>query len=176
MKSILIAASIMAVCAASVRAENLFIMPDGSMDSMPQRGMQVYEPPATKYQASLDISTENPAHGTGALRVECEQGVYVSISFPMSTARNTGRARVYLRGDLVDAEEVTIGVQSFTMDGGFNSVSLIPVIDAKARIGAEWQHYTFDLKRDPDATHWQLSFILRGPGVLWIDHLEEVTD
>jgi hypothetical protein len=94
----------------------------------------------------------------------------------MSNARSTGRVRLYLRGELTDAEQVTIGVQSFTMAEGFKSVSLIPVIDAKARIGTDWQHIAMDVKRDEAATHWQLSFVLKGPGVLWIDHLEEVVE
>jgi len=176
MKNIIVAAFALVAYASATHAADLFVMPDGSMDSMPERGIQIYEPPATKGQASLSISTDTPARGTGSLKVECEPGVYVSISFPMSTAKDTGRARVYLRGDVADAEQVTIGVQSFTMDGGFKSVDFVPVMDAKARIGTEWQHITFDLRRHAAATHWQLSFILKGPGVLWIDHLEEVTN
>ncbi len=168
--------SILAIGTSLAHASSLLILPDGSMDRMPERGIQIYEPPATKGQASVSISTDTPARGTGSLKVECDGDVYVSISFPLSTAQNAGRVRVYLRGDVADAEEITIGVQSFTMAGGFQSVSFFPVIDARTRIDTEWQHFTFDLNRHDAATHWQLSFILKGPGVLWIDHLEEVAD
>jgi hypothetical protein len=176
MKHYLIAVCLALAGSSTALAADLFILPDGSMDTLPEKGMQVYEPPATKGQAAISISTENPARGTGALKIACDSGVYASVSFPMSTARTTGRARVYLRGELTEADQITIGVQSFTMAGGFKSVSLVPVMDAKARIGTDWQHITFDLKRDEAATHWQLSFVLKGPGVLWIDHLEEVVE
>ncbi|HMO50830.1 MAG TPA: hypothetical protein PKE26_00725 [Kiritimatiellia bacterium] len=174
MNKIIIAASVLMAYASATHAANLFVMPDGSMDSMPTKGMQIYEPPATKGNAAIAISTDNPAHGTGALKVECESGIYVSISFPMNNAIKTGRASVYLRGAISNAETVTVGLQSFTMDGGFKSVDFVPVMDAKNRIGTDWQKFTFDLERDSRATHWQLSFILKGPGILWIDQLEEI--
>ncbi len=163
-------------CSSATLAADLFVLPDGNMDSLPTKGMQVYEPPATKGQATVAVDTANPARGSGSLKIACDSGEYVSVSFPMSNTRTTGRARVYLRGELTNAEQITIGVQSFTMAEGFKSISLIPVLDAKARIGTDWQHLTVDLKRDAAATHWQLSFVLKGPGVLWIDHLEEVVE
>ncbi len=152
-------------------ADLLFKTDEPSLDVQPTRGMVVYHPPQAEVRATVRIVNERTAKGPGCLEIDCPAGGYVSVSFPLRDDQTKGTVRFFLRGEVAGARELFIGVQNFTMDGGFKTVSAVPLVFAK-NVDAKWTAIELPVARDPAATRWQLTFAVRGEGRLWIDQLE----
>jgi hypothetical protein len=170
MKPSIIVTAVLTLTLGQIRAGGLLALPEGSMEELPSTGMVVFEPDDSKEKATVSISKEDPADGEGSLEIKAPEGAYVSVSFPMSHTAAEGRLRFSLRGEVQPSDEFFVGVQSFTMDGGFKSVAFKPLVFPK-QIGAGWRAFEFEVARDPAATHWQLTFAFKGPGRIAIDNL-----
>lgn len=163
-------ALVLAFAGSAASADVLFKTAETSLDAMPGAGMAVYQPPQAAAKAVVKISTERPAKGAGCLEIACPAEGYVSVSFPLRDEQTRGVVRFQLRGEVDEARELFVGVQNFTMDGGFKTISAVPRVFAK-EVGGQWRSFELQIERDPAATRWQLTFAVRGPGRIWIDEL-----
>lgn len=144
---------------------------DPSFDTMPTSGIAKFTSPAAEQALSLRISSENPHSGDGCLEISLPVEAYASVSFPLQNQSESESLQFSYRVEIGDESEVKIGIQSFTMDGGFKSVDFRPLI-APIQMGLEWRTFRGRIERAEGATHWQISVAINGPATVWLDQME----
>lgn len=144
---------------------------DPSFDTMPTTGLVIHKSPAAEDALEVKIASDNVHEGSGCLEIALPVKAYASVSFPLQQNSRVMDIQFAYRVEGEEDSVVTIGVQSFTMDGGFQSVDFRPLMSAE-QMGAQWQVFRGRIQRAEGATHWQISVSINGPATVWLDQLE----
>jgi len=144
---------------------------DPSFDTMPRTGMVVHTSPEAEDALEVKIASDNVREGNGCLEIALPVPAYASVSFPFQQSAQAMDLQFAYRVETSGEGEIKIGVQSFTMDGGFKSVDFKPLMSPE-QMGTDWKVFRGRIERAEGATHWQLSVAINGPATVWIDQLE----
>jgi len=156
---------------AGLHAQNLLTLPDPSFETMPEAGMTIHTSPEAEEALTVQVVEDGAHEGMGCLEIALPANAYASVSFPLDKDFTTGAVAFAFRGELAEGAEVKIGVQSYTMAGGFQSVEFKPMLTV-GQITESWQVHRQAIERAEGATHWQISVAITGPATIWIDALE----
>ncbi len=167
---LLIAAAVTAIAATS-HAEPGTSLDDPSFDTMPKAGISIHKSPEAEQALVVETVSDNPHEGSGCLKISLPVAAYASVSFPLRQESQAMDIEFAYRVEASPEAVVKIGVQSFTMAGGFRSVDFKPVV-APGQYGPEWKVFRGRIERAEGATHWQLSVAINGPATVWLDRLE----
>ncbi len=162
---------LLAASLGGLHAQNLLSLPDPAFETMPEAGMAVHKSPEAEESLTVRVIDEGAHEGMGCLEIALPAKAYASVSFPLDKDFATGAVAFAFRGELAEGAEVKIGVQSYTMAGGFQSVDFKPMLTAE-QITESWQIHRQAIERAEGATHWQISVAITGPATIWIDALE----
>jgi hypothetical protein len=151
-------------------AQNLLQIADPSFETLPESGMVVHKSPEA--QEALEINTtEGGMDGQNCLEISLPVAGYASVSFPLGRSTDTASLQIAYKGELEEGSDVKIGIQSYKMENGFESVDFKPLF-ASSQITPSWQVHKQLIQRTEGASHWQLSIGIKGPAKVWIDGLE----
>lgn len=143
---------------------------DPSFDSMPEAGISVFTTSEAEGQLIMKIVDEDVYEGSACLEIALPVAAYASVSFPLKNASASMDLEFAYRVEAGDGAEVKIGIQSFTMDGGFESVDFRPLVPP-GQTGTEWKLFYGQIERAEAATHWQISVAINGPATVWLDEI-----
>lgn len=152
-------------------AKNLLQIADPAFESLPVSGMAIYKSPEAQNALDIKVVREGALEGAACLQISLPVAAYASVSFPLDRSSETGAMEIAYKGELGSGSDVKIGLQSYTMDSGFNSVDFKPLFDGST-ITPEWRVHRQTIERAKEATHWQLSIGIKGPATIWIDGLK----
>lgn len=161
----------LAATIATASAQNLLQIADPGFETLPESGMAIYKSPEAEEAFEVKITEEGAKEGAGCLEIALPVAAYASVSFPLERSTDTASIRIAYKGELGEGADVKIGVQSYKMENGFESVDFKPLF-ASSQITPSWQVHKQAIQRAEGATHWQLSIGIKGPATVWIDELE----
>jgi hypothetical protein len=165
------------LCAAGMAAMGLHSalagtnLDDPSFDTMPTTGMVVHKSPEAESALEVKITSDNVREGSGCLEIALPVPAYASVSFPLQQSAEAMDLKFAYRVETSGEGAIKIGVQSFTMAGGFKNVDFKPLMSPE-QMGPDWKIFRSRIERAAGATHWQLSISINGPATVWIDQLE----
>lgn len=144
---------------------------DPSFDTMPMTGIAIHKSPAAEDALEVKITSDNVHEGSGSLEIALPIKAYASVSFPLQQSSRLMDIQFAYRVEGGEDSEVKIGLQSFTMEGGFQSVDFRPLMSPE-QMGSDWRVFRGRIERAEGATHWQISVSINGPATVWLDQLE----
>lgn len=161
----------LAATLAAAGAQNLLQIADPGFETLPESGMAIFKSPAAEEALQVKVTDQGTMEGAGCLEIALPVAAYASVSFPLEHSTDTASLRIAYKGEVGDGGDVKIGIQSYKMENGFESVDYKPLF-ASSQITPSWQVHKQLIQRAEGATHWQLSIGITGPATIWIDELE----
>jgi len=152
-------------------AQNLLQIADPGFETLPESGMAIFKSPEAQEALEIKVAEEGAFEGAGCLEISLPVAGYASVSFPLERSTDTAGLRIAYKGELEEGSDVNIGIQSYKMESGFESVDFKPLF-ASSQITGSWQVHKQPIQRAEGGTHWQLSIGIKGPAKVWIDGLE----
>jgi hypothetical protein len=171
MKHIPLVLAALAATLSTVGAQNLLQIADPGFETLPDSGMALFKSPEAEDALEVKIVEEGAMDGAGCLEISLPVAGYASVSFPLERSTDTASLRIAYKGELEERSDVNIGIQSYKMENGFESVDFRPLF-ASSQITGSWQVHKQLIQRAEGGTHWQLSIGIKGPAKVWIDGLE----